>query len=57
MYFLLETSQWTQILCWRDSPISSFVRGIVSFKISLETMKNDITKLVDGDNQTVLINI
>jgi hypothetical protein len=56
--FLVETSQWTQILSRRDSPTSSLVRvAVPSIKRSLEKLKIDVDLLDAGVMKTVLIEI
>ena len=56
--FLVETSQWTQILSRRDSPTSSLVRvAVQSIKRSIEKMKTDVDLLDAGATKTALIEI
>ena len=56
--FLVETSQWTQILSRRDSPTSSLVRvAVQSIKRSLEKIKIDVDLLDAGVMKTALIEI
>ena len=56
--FLVETSQWTQILSRRDSPTSSLVRvAVQSIKRSIEKMKTDVDLLDAGAMKTALIEI
>jgi hypothetical protein len=56
--FLVETSQWTQILSRRDSPTSSLVRVAVhSIKRSLQKLQEDINGLDAGGMKTSLSEI
>ena len=56
--FLVETSQWTQILSRRDSPTSSLVRvAAQSIKRSLQKLNRDILVLEAEEMKTLLVQI